>query len=58
MRRLLPILLALPVAAYADVTPDVVVTATRVPILIETVPAGVTVLDRADMVARGMTTLT
>lgn len=58
MRRLLPILLALPVLAHADETPDVMVTATRVPTLIETVPAGVTVLDRADMVARGITTLT
>ena len=38
--------------------PDVVVTATRVPTLIDKIPAGVTVIDRATIEQRGYTTLT
>ncbi|MBU6497013.1 MAG: TonB-dependent receptor [Rhodospirillales bacterium] len=37
--------------------PDMVVTATRIPTLIEKIPAGVTVIDRATITARGYTTL-
>lgn len=66
MRRLvLPLLLAAtPVLAQAPAgtTPDspldVVVTATRVPTLADTIPAGVTVIDRAAIETRGYTTLT
>jgi len=40
------------------VLPESVVTATRVPTLVERIPAGVTVIDRATIEARGYTTLT
>lgn len=39
------------------VLPEQVVTATRVPTLIDTIPAGVTVIDRATIEQRGYTTL-
>jgi vitamin B12 transporter len=39
------------------ILPDVVVTATRVPTLISQIPAGVTVIDRAQIDAYGYTTL-
>ncbi len=37
--------------------PDIVVTATRVPTLVQSIPAGVTVIDRATIDQRGYTTL-
>ena len=47
-----------PVAAWADASPGViVVTATRVPTPVKQVPAGVTVITRKEMQARGETTL-
>jgi len=47
-----------PAAAWADATPGViVVTATRVPTPVKQVPAGVTVITRKEMQARGETTL-
>ena len=45
------------VAAQDTVLPDSVVTATRIPTLIERIPAGVTVIDRATIDARGYATL-
>jgi vitamin B12 transporter len=62
MRRLfLSVLLcgtALPAFAQdATLLPDSVVTATRIPTLIETIPAGVTVIDRATIEERGYATL-
>lgn len=44
-------------AQEATTLPTVVVTATRIPTLIESIPAGVTVIDRATIEARGYTTL-
>lgn len=44
-------------AAQGTVLPESVVTATRVPTLVERIPAGVTVIDRATIEARGYTTL-
>ena len=64
MRRMLPAIALLPIAlapivhAQTPTLPDVAVTATRVPTLIEQIPAGVTVIDRATIEARGYTTLT
>ena len=47
-----------PPGADAGVTlPDTIVTATRIPSLIDTIPAGVTVIDRATIDARGYNTL-
>lgn len=66
MRRLLMATICLPAAWIAaphaaraqDATlPDVVVTATRVPTLISQIPAGVTVIDRAQIDAFNFTTL-
>jgi vitamin B12 transporter len=37
--------------------PDTTITATRIPTLIDSIPAGVTVIDRATIEARGYTTL-
>jgi vitamin B12 transporter len=44
-------------AAQGTVLPETVVTATRVPTLVQRIPAGVTVIDRATIEARGYTTL-
>ena len=44
-------------AAQGTVLPESVVTATRVPTLMERIPAGVSVIDRATIEARGYTTL-
>ena len=53
--------IAVPLLAHAQDNatnlPDEVVTATRVPTLIEQIPAGVTVIDRATIDARGYNTL-
>jgi vitamin B12 transporter len=59
MRRMLLAAVLLPVAALAQsgADPDVVVTATRIPTLLERVPAGVSVIDRATIEARGYTML-
>ena len=57
MRRMLLAGVVLPLSAFAQSTPDVVVTATRIPTLIEQVPAGVTVIDRETIEARGHTML-
>ena len=59
MRRILLAAVFLPVAALAqsNAAPDVVVTATRIPTVIDQVPAGVTVIDRATIEARGYTML-
>ena len=60
MRRMLFAALTLAVPAYAQDAPslpDQVVTATRIPTLIEQIPAGVTVIDRATIETRGYTTL-
>ena len=64
MRRvLLASLLLAPSTALAQVSvppatlPDVVVTPTRVPTLIDGIPAGVTVIDRNEIATRGYTTL-
>ena len=60
MRRMLFATLAFAVPAYAQdapMLPDQAVTATRIPTLIEQIPAGVTVIDRAAIEARGYTTL-
>lgn len=58
---LLSAVLAVPALATqaqdATILPTVVVTATRIPTLIESIPAGVTVITRATMQARGYTTL-
>jgi vitamin B12 transporter len=55
------VLAASPLGARAQdagtVLPERVVTATRIPTLIEQIPAGVTVVDRATIEARGYTTL-
>lgn len=60
MRRMLLLTALVPIAALAQspTLPDVVVTATRVPTLIERIPAGVTVIDRAAIEASGYSTLT
>jgi vitamin B12 transporter len=59
MRRLLLAACLIPATALAQTPPpDIVVTATRVPTLIEQIPAGVTVIDRATIDANGYTTLT
>ena len=48
----------IPAAALADdAADDIVVTATRVPTALAQIPAGVTVITRADFAARGYTTL-
>ncbi len=59
MRRILlaAALLPFPALAQPVILPDLVVTATRVPTLIERIPAGVTVIDRAAIEARGASTL-
>jgi vitamin B12 transporter len=58
MGRLLLAACLIPAAALAQTqAPDIVVTATRVPTLIEQIPAGVTVIDRASLDANGVTTL-
>jgi vitamin B12 transporter len=62
MRRMLfaALAFAAPVNAHAqDATtlPEQVVTATRIPTLIEQIPAGVSVIDRATIEAHGYTTL-
>ena len=44
-------------AETATTMPDTVVTATRVPTAVTDIPAGVTVIDRADIEARGYDTL-
>lgn len=44
-------------APGGTVLPESVVTATRVPTLVQRIPAGVTVIDRATIEARGYTTL-
>ncbi len=62
---LLASLLAVPAASLAQTPsptppptlPETVVTATRIPTLIESIPAGVTVIDRATIETRGYTTL-
>jgi vitamin B12 transporter len=57
---LLSLALAAPLAANAQpatTLPEVVVTATRVPTLTESIPAGVSVITRATIEARGYTTL-
>lgn len=41
----------------APTTPDMVVTATRIPTSVENIPAGVTVIDRADIEAHGYDSL-
>src|SRR5579871_4019296 len=50
------------IAAFADepspTTPEVVVTATRVPTSVQDIPAGVTVIDRQTIEQRDYTTLT
>ena len=43
--------------AQGTVLPESIVTATRVPTLVQRIPAGVTVIDRATIEARGYTTL-
>lgn len=65
MRRLLPLLLLAapaqaqaPASAVIDDPQEIVVTATRVPTLAERIPAGVSVIGRAAIEARGYTTLT
>ncbi len=65
MRRLiLAGVAAAPVLAFAQTLPDAeillpdqVITATRIPTLIERIPAGVTVIDRAAIEAHGYTSL-
>ncbi len=64
MRRFLFAALLIPSAALAQEPPvpiaelpDIAVTATRVPTLIQSIPAGVTVIDRATVDSRGYTTL-
>ena len=63
MRRVLlatALAVVLPVApalAQGTVLPESVVTATRIPTLVDRIPAGVTVIDRATIEARGYTTL-
>ncbi len=59
MRRMLLAAVLVPATAFAQSTPapDVVVTATRIPTVIDQVPAGVTVIDRATIEARGYTSL-
>jgi vitamin B12 transporter len=49
--------LSRPAGAQGTVLPESVVTATRVPTLVQRIPAGVTVIDRATIEARGYTTL-
>ena len=58
-RMLLACVFAVPFVAHAqDLTlPERVVTATRIPTLIERIPAGVTVIDRATIEARGYASL-
>ena len=60
MRRMLLLTALVPISALAQAPtlPDVVVTATRVPTLIERIPAGVSVIDRATIEASGYSTLT
>lgn len=58
MRRMLLAGVFLPLSAFGQTSPDVMVTATRIPTLIEQVPAGVTVIDRGAIEARGYTMLT
>ena len=63
MRRLLIAtvlgIAALPAQSHAQGTslPDSVVTATRIPTLVDRIPAGVTIIDRATIEARGYSTL-
>ncbi len=59
MRRMIFAAALFPVVALGQSgpAPDVVVTATRIPTVIEQVPAGVTVIDRAAIEARGFTML-
>ncbi len=57
MRRMVLAGVFLPLCAFAQSTPDVVVTATRIPTVIEQVPAGVTVIGRETIEARGYTML-
>lgn len=52
-----PVLLSYAVHAQGTVLPESVVTATRIPTLVDRIPAGVTVIDRATIEARGYTTL-
>jgi vitamin B12 transporter len=47
----------LPCVAHAQSAEDLVVTATRVPSLVENIPAGVTVIDRKTIEERGYVTL-
>jgi len=49
--------IVLPSSLQDTVLPESVVTATRIPTLVERVPAGVTVIDRATIEARGYSTL-
>ncbi len=52
-----PFLTSTPVRAQDTILPESVVTATRIPTPIARIPAGVTVIDRATIEARGYTTL-